>query len=60
MNKFEHDFLSQKEAADYLGVNFRTLYNWVSEGKNNITVYKMGRYNRFKVSDLDKMFKLKR
>ena len=59
MNKFEHEFLSQKEAAEYLSLkNHKTLYNWVSQGR--IPVYKLGRYNKFKVSDLDNLFKLKK
>jgi excisionase family DNA binding protein len=57
-NKFEHDFLTQKECSEYLGVNFHTIYNWISQGR--ITVYKLGRNNRFKKSDLDKMFLLKK
>ena len=59
MKKFEHDYLDMQAAADYLSLkSYKTLYNWVSQGR--INVYKVGRYNRFKVSDLDKMFKLKR
>jgi|SaaInlStandDraft_4_1057021.scaffolds.fasta_scaffold291093_1 excisionase family DNA binding protein len=59
MNKHEHDFLNMKEAQIYLSLkSHKTLYNWVSQGR--ITVYKMGRYNMFKKSDLDKMFVLKR
>jgi excisionase family DNA binding protein len=58
--KFEHEFLTQKEAAEYLGLkSHKTIYNWISEG-NRITVHKMGRFNRFKKSDLDKMFQLKK
>jgi excisionase family DNA binding protein len=58
MKKLESEFLNMNEAADYLSLkSYKTLYNWVSQGR--INVYKMGRYNRFKVSDLDKMFKLK-
>jgi excisionase family DNA binding protein len=57
--KFQNDFLDMKESAAYLGLkSHKTLYNWVSEGR--IVTHKMGRYNRFKVSDLDKMFKLKK
>jgi len=58
-SKFEHEFLDMKEAAEYLSLgSYKTLYNWVSEGR--LPVYKMGKYNRFKVGDLDKMFKLKK
>ena len=57
--KYEHEYLDMKESSSYLGLqSHKTLYNWVSEGR--LPVYKMGRYNRFKVSDLDKMFKLKK
>jgi excisionase family DNA binding protein len=59
MKILESEFLDMKEAQIYLSLkSHKTLYNWVSQGR--INVYKMGRYNRFKVSDLDKMFKLKR
>jgi excisionase family DNA binding protein len=58
INKFEHEFLSQRQASEYLGINFNTLYNWVSEGR--VPVYKMGRFNKYKVGDLDKMFQLKK
>jgi excisionase family DNA binding protein len=57
--KFQNDFLDMKESASYLSLkSYKTLYNWVSEGR--LPVYKMGKYNRFKVSDLEKMFKLKK
>ena len=60
-SKFEHEFLTQKEAAEYLGLkSYKTIYNWISEGKENLIVHKMGRFNRFKKSDLDKMFQLKK
>ncbi len=58
MNKFEHEFLTQKESSEYLNINIRTLYNWVSQGR--LDVYKMGHYNRFKKRDLDELFKLKK
>ena len=59
MNKHEHDFMDQKDAAEYLSLkSYKTLYNWISQGR--INVYKVGRYNMFKKSDLDKMFVLKR
>jgi excisionase family DNA binding protein len=57
-SKFKHEFLTQKECSEYLGVAFHTIYNWISEGR--ISVYKLGRKNRFKKSDLDKMFQLKK
>jgi excisionase family DNA binding protein len=57
-NKFEHEYLTQKECSEYLGVGHNTIYNWISQGR--IVVHKLGRSNRFKKSDLDKMFQLKK
>ena len=30
MSKFDHEYLTQKEAAEYLGLkSYKTIYNWV-------------------------------
>lgn len=52
------NFLNQKEAAEYLGVTSNTLYSYVV--KSIIRPYKIGgntRFNYFKISDLDSLFK---
>ncbi|MBU2514214.1 helix-turn-helix domain-containing protein [bacterium] len=59
MEKPNNDFYNMKQAASYLSLkNHKTLYSWINQGR--ITVYKVGRYNMFKKSDLDKMFVLQR
>jgi excisionase family DNA binding protein len=42
--------LDHKAAAEFLGVDSGTLYNWV--GKRKITVIKMGRKNVYRERDL--------
>ncbi|MCU1491589.1 MAG: DNA-binding protein [Acidimicrobiaceae bacterium] len=45
-------WLSTRHAADYLGVNLRTLYRFIDEGA--IPGYKFGRVIRLKESDLER------
>ncbi len=44
-------WMSTKEASDYLGVNLRTLYRFIDEGE--LVAYKFGRVIRLKVSDVE-------
>jgi excisionase family DNA binding protein len=45
------ELMTQDEAADYLGISPKTLYNWVSSMK--IPVTKIGGLNKFRRKDLD-------
>jgi excisionase family DNA binding protein len=45
-------WLSTKEAAQYLGVNLRTLYRFIDVG--GLTAYKFGRVIRLKEDDLER------
>ncbi len=45
--------LTREEAAKYLGVAKTTLANWHVSKKRNITVVKIGRLVKYKLSDLD-------
>ncbi|HEV2360466.1 MAG TPA: helix-turn-helix domain-containing protein [Acidimicrobiales bacterium] len=44
--------MSTKEAAEYLGVNLRTLYRFIDEGE--LVAYKMGRVIRMQAADVDR------
>jgi len=58
--KLENEFVTHEQASAYLGLSKATLYNKISKGK--IKVYKVAgsHINRFKISDLDALFQLKR
>jgi excisionase family DNA binding protein len=43
-------WLSSKEASDLLGVNLRTLYRFIDEGR--LVAYKFGRVIRVKEADV--------
>jgi excisionase family DNA binding protein len=45
-------WLSVKEIAAHLGVSKESIYNWVSE--NKIPAHKVGRFWKFKASEVDK------
>lgn len=44
------EWLTTEEAANYLKITIGTLRNWTSNGR--ITFYKLGRSNRYLLSDL--------
>jgi excisionase family DNA binding protein len=44
------NWVSTKEASEFLGVNLRTLYRFIDEGE--LTAYKFGRVIRLKEDDL--------
>lgn len=46
-------YLNYKAAAEYMGVEVRTLKEWVAENFNNIPFRKAGTGVRFKRADLD-------
>lgn len=46
------DLMNMDEAAKYLGIRAKTLYNWVSDQR--ILVTKVGRLNKFRKEDLDR------
>ena len=45
-------WMSTKDAAEYLGVNLRTLYRFIDEG--DLVAYKLGRVIRMKAEDVDR------
>ena len=44
--------MSTKDAAEYLGVNLRTLYRFIDDG--DLVAYKFGRVIRLKAEDVDR------
>ena len=44
---------SRKEAADYLGINVRTLANWKCNKRYSLPTTKIGRLVKYKQSDLE-------
>lgn len=45
--------LSVKEAAAYLGVEENTIYNWSMGKKRRLVVCKIGRLNKYRLTDLN-------
>ena len=50
--------MSTKEAAEYLGVNLRTLYRFIDDG--DLIAYKFGRVIRLKADDVDRFIESSR
>lgn len=48
----KREFLTRKEAAEYLGVKHNTLSIWAFRRKN-LPYYKVGKMTQYKLSDLD-------
>lgn len=48
-----NNLLSNEQAAEYLGVTKGTLHVWRSVGRYQIPFAKIGRYVKYKQSDLD-------
>jgi len=51
--KLSNPMLTDKEAADYLGVSPGTLSVWRCTGRYNLPYVKAGRWVRYRLSDLD-------
>jgi excisionase family DNA binding protein len=51
-------WMSTKEAADYLGVTLRSLYRFIDEGA--LAAYKFGRVIRLKDEDVEKFIEASR
>ena len=51
------EYLTVKEAAEYLGVAKNTMRNWDEAGKIPVHRHPVNNYRLFKVSDLDKLLK---
>ena len=50
----ENQYLTSKQAAQYLGVSIRTIQHWVRIGQ--LKAYRIGRHKlRFQTEDLDAM-----
>jgi excisionase family DNA binding protein len=49
----ESEWLTVEEVAQYLKVSKTTVYRWTDEGR--IKKYKIGRFNRYKKSELDQV-----
>ena len=52
-NQNKNPLLSRKEAAAYLGVNGRTLANWLCAKRYELPVVRIGRLVKYRQSDLD-------
>ena len=46
-------YISLEEAADYLGIKPVTLRSWVRDPKNEVPAHKVGRFWKFKCSEID-------
>ena len=54
MDKFENEkYISLDEAAEYLGIKPVTLRGWIRNPKNAVPAYKIGRFWKFKRSEID-------
>ena len=51
-------WMSTKDAAEYLGVNLRTLYRFIDDG--DLVAYKFGRVIRLKAEDVDRFIEASR
>lgn len=49
----QHNLLSRTEAAAYLGVKPQTLAVWFSTKRYPLPLVKVGRYVKYRLSDLD-------
>ncbi len=49
----ESEWLTVEEVAQYFKVSKTTVYRWTDEGR--IKKYKIGRFNRYKKSELDQV-----
>ncbi len=52
-NAEQIEWLTRKEAAEYLGMSVHTLANWVQDPDISLPFYKVGKMVRYKKSDLD-------
>lgn len=46
-------YISLDEAADYLGIKPVTLRSWIRNSKNEVPAHKIGRFWKFKCSEID-------
>ena len=54
MEKFENEkYISIDEAAEYLGIKPVTLRSWIRNPKNEVPAHKIGRFWKFKCSEID-------
>lgn len=48
-----NDFLSARQAADYLGISVPTLYNWTANGYVNVKRHPINNYRLYHKKDLE-------
>ena len=46
-------YISIDEAAEYLGIKTVTLRGWIKDGKKEIPAHRIGKFWKFKYSELD-------
>ena len=46
-------YISLEEAADYLGIRPVTLRSWIRDPQNEVPAHKIGRFWKFKCSEID-------
>lgn len=54
INTNSSQLLNRKQAAEFLGVKEATLAHWKCTGRYNLSVVKIGRLVKYRVSDLEK------
>ncbi|WP_038463553.1 helix-turn-helix domain-containing protein [Candidatus Odyssella acanthamoebae] len=53
----QEKFLNSKEASSYLGISTVTLAKWRANKQNGLPFIKIGRFIRYRVSDIEQFFK---
>lgn len=54
MDKIINDnYISLDEAAEYLGIKPVTLRSWIRDPKNEVPAHKIGRFWKFKRTEID-------
>jgi len=52
------EYLTVKEASEFLGVSIMTLHRWDAQGKLKARRHPINRYRLYKKSELEKILKL--
>lgn len=52
-NIINDNYISLDEAAQYLGIKPVTLRSWIRDPKNEVPAHKIGRFWKFKRSEID-------
>lgn len=56
-NRNNENYISLEEAAKYLQIKPVTLRSWIKDPSNEVPAHKVGRFWRFKCSEIDEWVK---